>query len=1020
MTRPAQGAGRLVRAGFADRQSAEARLVELGLWAAGAPTGDDADAVLVALIDVADPDQALAALARVAEAAPDRDALLDAVRTRAGLRRRLLQVLGVSDALGDHLVAHPEHWHLLEDDALVLARPTLLGLQTTLLAAVGADPGDPLPWGSGGARARGTGPDVLAALRTAHRGCLLQLAARDLEGLAVDDVAAELADLAAAVLTAALAVAAAELPEGAAPCRLAVVAMGKTGGHELNYVSDVDVVYVAEPAAPGDDDTASLRDDDTAALRDDDTAALRTATQLASGLMRVCAQVAWQVDANLRPEGSAGPLVRSLASHEAYYRRWAKTWEFQALLKARPVAGDVALGARYVEALAPLVWSASERPDFVADVQAMRRRVEETIASDRAEREVKLGRGGLRDIEFAVQLLQLVHGRTDESVRSGTTLVALEQLAEAGYVGREDARQLAQAYRWLRVVEHRLMLHRLRRTHLLPASDDEAGLRRIARAVGHRTDVLNAFGRERNGYRHLVRRLHEKLFYRPLLGAVARLPAEEARLGPRAALARLSALGFAEPQAALRHLEALTEGVSRRAAIQQTLLPAMLGWFAEAADPDAGLLSYRRVSDALGTTPWYLRLLRDEGEAAERFARLLATSRYVADLLVRAPEGVRLLADDAELVPRSREALVTAFVASVRRREDWEGAVLAARGLRRQELVRIASADLLGTADTAAVGRGLSDVAAAVVEAALSTATRKVERARGGVMPVRLAVIAMGRLGGLEQSYGSDADVLFVHEAVDGASDAEAAAAATEVANELRRLLALPAPDPPLLVDADLRPEGKQGPLTRSLAAYARYYERWSLVWEAQALLRAAPLAGDADLTRRFLALADGVRWPEGGLTDDQVREVRRIKARVETERRPKAVDASLAQKLGRGGIADVEWTVQLLQLQHAHEVPALRTTATLAALQGAQDAGLVSADDAAALRHAWVLATRVRDALVLVRGKPATALPSSGRELEGVARVLGRGPGRQGEFLDDYRRATRVARGVVERVFYG
>ena len=678
--------------------------------------------------------------------------------------------------------------------------------------------------------------------------------------------------------------------------------MGKCGGRELNYVSDVDVVYVAE-ARDGEDDGP----------------ALRTATQLATALMRVCADVAWPVDAGLRPEGGAGPLVRTLASHTAYYGRWAGTWEFQALLKARPLAGDLELGTRYLDAVGPLVWTAAGRPGFVEDVQAMRRRVVSTLKQDQTHREVKLGQGGLRDIEFAVQLLQLVHGRTDPAVRSGSTLPALAALAEEGYVGREDARHLAEAYRWLRTVEHRLQLHRLRRTHLLPADDDVAGLRRLARAVGYRADALELFARERNGYRREVRRLHEKLFYRPLLGAVARLPADDARLSPQAAGARLQALGFAEPAAALRHLDALTAGVSRRAVIQRTLLPVMLGWFAAAADPDAGLLGYRQVSDALGSTPWYLRLLRDEGVAAERLAGLLGTSRYVADLLVRAPEGVRLLGTDDELRPRTREALTGAFVSSVRRREDWEGAVGAARGLRRQELLRVACADLLGLVDLEQVGRALSDVAAATVQAALDDRQPQGRRReRRSPLPVRLAVLAMGRLGGDEQSWGSDADVLFVHEAEPGRAraagrrrrprrrqrdppPARAARAGPAAARRRRpapRGQAGPADPQPRLVRRLLRPlvagVGGAGAAARGAARRRRRPRR------------PVPRAWSAPF-----------RWPAGGLTDAQVVEVRRIKARVEKERMPRGVDPGLALKLGRGGLADVEWTVQLLQLRH-------------------------------------------------------------------------------------------------------
>jgi len=985
------GSGRLARLGFTDVAAAAANLQQCRLWDGQGPADEGAMVVLAALSDAAEPDMAAAALARLVAAARHPWELLDGLREHDGLRRRLLGVLGTSIALGDHLVALPEDWYVLSDDGLTTVRPSLLGFQSQLLEAVGAVDGT----------ASGTGPDVLRALQSAYRRCLLGLASRDLSGaLALEDVAGELADLAGATLTAGLAVARAELVAGAEPCRLAVIGMGKCGGRELNYVSDVDVVFVAAGLDVGDE-----------------AAALRSATQLAGAMMRVCAEVAWPVDAALRPEGKAGPLVRTLASHEAYYRRWAKTWEFQALVKARPVAGDLDLGRQYVDSITPLVWAAGGRPSFVGDVQAMRRRVESTLPGDTSSREVKLGPGGLRDVEFAVQLLQLVHGRSDDTVRSGTTLLALDQLAAGGYVGREDARHLSEAYRWLRTVEHRLQLHRLRRTHLLPAADDDVGTTRLARACGYRIEAVQTFRRERAGYVREVRRLHEKLFYRPLLAAVARLPADEARLTPKAARARLEALGFAEPATALRHLEALTEGVSRRAAIQQTLLPAMLSWFADAADPDAGLLSYRQVSDALGTTPWYLRLLRDEGTAAERLARLLASSRYVADLLGRAPEAVRMLAGDRP--PRTLAELEPAFLAVARRREDWEASVAVVRGLRRQELLRTACADLLNEIDTAAVGHALSDIAAATVAAALEVATRKVESEHRGELPVRLAVVAMGRLGGQEQGYGSDADVLFVHEPRPGAAEAEAAALARAVAHELRRLLALPAPDPPLLVDADLRPEGRQGPLTRSLSSYAAYYGRWSQVWESQALLRAAPLAGDPGITQRFLADIASVRYPVAGLSEQQVTEIRRIKARVETERIPKGVDRSLALKLGQGGLADVEWTVQLLQLRHAHRVPALQTPSTLPALQAAVAAGLLDAADGEVLSSAWTLTVRVRNALVLVRGRPAVALASSGPELAGVSRALGYPAGAQGEFLDDYRRSTRRARAVVERVFY-
>jgi len=987
--------GRLARLGFTE-PARSAALLEGG---ALGPLLDDED-VLLDLAGTADPDEALHGLARLLDAdAGNADRLVTALGADQVLRHRLFAVLGASRELSDFLTRHPEQWSVLRSSDDV--RPSSAGLRRSMLLSVDADPDRSAPTVHG---------EVAAAtdhLRIAYRTHLLQLAARDVaENAEVADVAAELADLAGATLEAALAIARSEVGEAAATCRLAVIAMGKCGGRELNYVSDVDVVFVAE-AVDGADEAA----------------ALKTAAMLAATMMRVCSAstgegTIWPVDAALRPEGKAGPLVRTLASHVAYYQRWAKTWEFQALLKARPVAGDLALGQAYVEGVAPMVWQAADRPDFVADVQQMRRRVEETLPTAASHRELKLGPGGLRDVEFAVQLLQLVHGRSDDTLRSPNTLEALEALSTYGYVGRDDAAELDRAYRFLRTVEHRLQLHRLRRTHVMP--EDEAELRRIGRSIGLRQDSVVELDREWRRHAREVRRLHEKLFYRPLLSSVARLASDEARLTPEAARTRLEALGYEDPAGALRHLEALTAGVSRRAAIQRTLLPVLLGWFADAPDPDGGLLAFRRISDSLGTTHWYLRLLRDEGTVAHRLALLLASSRYAVDLLVRAPEAVRLLADDAELVPRARAELAAEVAAAAGRYDDDPTtAVGVARAVRRRELFRVAAADLLGIATVEQVEEALTDVAAVTVQAALDVAARSVAATRGADLPTRIAIIAMGRFGGHELGYASDADVLFVHDPHDGADERDASEAAHAVVGELRRLLAVPSPDPPLVVDADLRPEGRQGPLVRTLASYAAYYDRWSLVWESQALMRAEPIAGDADLGREFVVLIDPVRYREGGLAEADVREVRRIKARVEAERLPRGTDPQRHTKLGPGGLADVEWTVQLLQLRHAGRVPALRTTRTLDALRAAQDAGLVDAEQSLVLAHAWRTASRVRNATLLVRGRPGDNLPTDLRELTGVARVLGYPPGAAGRLVDDYRRATRRARTVVEQVFY-
>jgi glutamate-ammonia-ligase adenylyltransferase len=941
-----------------------------------------------------DADNALRAIVRLADALGRGWADLNAglVKDKA-LRGRLFGVLGSSLTLGDHLVAHPDSWHLLAGDVTL---PSAEELRAAFAAVA-----------EGVEIARDTAGAV-SPLRKLYRDRLLVLAALDLAStvenepvLAFRTVGEHLSDLADAALGAALTIATRSVCGGEGECpRIAVIAMGKCGARELNYVSDVDVIFVAEDADA-------------------------TATRLAGEMMRFAGDTFFEVDAALRPEGKHGQLVRTLDSHVAYYQRWAKTWEFQALMKARPAAGDADLGRQYIEALMPMVWTASEREDFVPEVQAMRRRVEELVPAGERSREIKLGTGGLRDVEFAVQLLQLVHGRNDESLHVASTVDALAALGAGGYVGRDDAANMTASYEFLRLLEHRLQLQRLKRTHMLPEADDDEALRWLARAAhvrpDGRHDALGVLREELKRQNMRVSRLHAKLFYQPLLesvGAVG-ITGISGGMSPQAAERQLAALGYEGPQSALTHLAALTSSGGRRSRVQQVLLPTLLDWLSDTPDPDTGLLAYRRISDALADHRWYLSTLRDEGAVAKRLMQVLGTSAYVPELLMRAPEVIQSYADGPDgpkLCDVEPEAVARALIASAGRHADPVRAIAAARTLRRRELARIASADLLGMLEVTDVCQALTSVWVAVLQAALDAVIRANTPDDG--VPARIAVIGMGRLGGGELGYGSDADVMFVCEPNDGVDESAAVRWAVTIAEQVRTLLGTPSADPPLEVDAGLRPEGRNGSLVRTLASYETYYAQWAQPWEIQALLRAHRVAGDPQLGEQFLLMADKTRYPPGGVSAEAVQEIRRIKARVDAERLPRGADPNTHTKLGRGGLADIEWTVQLLQLRNGHKVPALHSTSTLDALDAIGSAELIAEGDVELLRQAWLTATRARNALVLVRGKPTDQLPGPGRQLNAVALAAGWDSDDGGEFLDNYLRVTRRAKAVVRKVF--
>lgn len=983
------------------------------------------------------PDMALPALVRLIEKAPQ---VVDLVN-QGEKQLALFRLLGSSEALGEFLIRRPE---VLEEvlegqlpaefppsllpetdgEALIPLAPLDTFYRAELLTAVGADPQAQTPI------AHLTGKEAYIALRTAYRKHQSILAIHDLTSAEPQNfmptVGRLLADLASAALEGALAIARAEIsttrnPADVAQVRIAVLGMGKCGARELNYISDVDVVYALDRLPISDlPEGAEPLDENTAA-----TIGTELVQTLAKAIMASAPEPAlWEVDANLRPEGKDGALVRTVESFTTYYKRWAENWEFQALLKARPVAGDPQLGYRWMKAMTGFIWESAGRDSFVESVQAMRARVTDNIPKAEVDRQIKLGPGGLRDVEFTVQLLQLVHGRTDESVRTQTTTDALLALTNSSFIGRADAAAFSENYRQLRLMEHRIQLHYMRRTHLMP--DKEADRRVLARAitspdrVGSLTE--DAMLKNWQKIKRQVKGLHERLFFRPLLAAVAHLSKDEVVLSDEAARDRLAALGYKDPRGAMRHIEALTTGVRRSAEIQRTLMPVLLGWFATGVDPDAGLLSFRRISESLGSTPWYLRMLRDSPAAAERLCQILSSSRFIGDILEDAPESITWLDRDEELLPRDRDALYDEMKAQISRHADADGAIRIIRLTRRREILRIAMGEAANLLTIDQVCEGLSRIDRAAIAAALYLAKRE-KYADGAVPLTDVTVIAMGRQGGAEIGYGSDADLMYVHQPREGADEKEAVSEANALINRMVQLLKQPCKpairfEKVLEIDADLRPEGKSGPMVRSLDSYREYYERWADTWEFQALLRAVPIAGDQALGAAFVDLISRHRYPER-FTGEKILEIRRMKARVENERMPRGADRNRQLKLGRGGLSDVEWITQLLQLCQASAYPELQVTRTVDALEAAAELGLLDSADVQILVDAWKLATKIRGANVLRTGRASDTLPSARVDLEAVARWCGYEPGQANELEETYLRVTRRCRQVYERLFF-
>lgn len=900
-----------------------------------------------ALAGCADPDRAVANLARWADAVGSRLAAYGFLAAYPLAARILVTVLAASQFFADLLISNPEYLEALTNPNL-RNRPRDAGAFWDDMArrvAIAKTPN-----ARRDALRRVKGPEVL------------RIGVRDLLGDADEPtVVREISDFADACVKMALQICREERG-GQAPS-FAVIAMGKLGGRELNYSSDIDLIYVH-----GDGANAAACVKLGEAVRD--TLAQPTT-----------AGYVFRVDLRLRPEGRFGPISRSLSSCRAYYESWAEPWERQALLKARFVAGDERLGAQFIQMTQEFAYQTRVEESLVESIRHNKRRLEQKIAgAGEADVNVKEGVGGIRDVEFPVQLMQLLAGGAHPSVRTGNTLVALEELTTIGLLTEDERDTLRESYIFLRTVEHRLQLLDDRAVRCLPR---EAGaLCALGRTLGYPDGV--AFAQDYRRHAQRVHALFLRLFYQETEPGAAETP-DTGRwvLAPddpnaRAALgAALAAQGFTDVDAALEGLRRAVAGSEYGGIPPEAresfarLAGPLLQAAGETGQPDAALRGIDSLALAVASRAALYRTLEENPNLLPRLCRLAADAPALWQTLLSHLEFFDLVADEegmGEPLPPSPGPAATS-------------AALAARSLRRR--LHAGARDVWGLAETEETLAAVTRAAEAALADGIALARR--DGGRGG----RFAIIGVGKLGGGEMGFGSDLDVLYV-------ADADELTSATRLAERLQTLLGggLARHGVRYELDARLRPDGRKGALVLDVDTYRRYYAESAATWERQALLRARAVAGDESLGREFMGVAEASAYGRA-LTDAETEEIRALKRRIETERLRSAHDVKLAP----GGLADIEWTAQLLQLRHGAGQKRLRKAGTLPALRALRDEARMTQADWETLSGTYLALSQLRNRLFLRSGVSTDAPPS---------------------LPDDLGAAMADARAVTMRLFYG
>ena len=918
------------------------------------------EAVFRSAAAAADPDLFFLNLSRWADSLPA-DFLKSSLR-KEELLPLLGALLGGSEFLPEQVARRPEIF-----DALFLRNDVLLRPDAGAIEKEAIDAADRCA----------TEEEMKGALRRIKHREMTRIAARDLAGLSPLAVVTEdLSSLAAAALEGAVRYArkalsaktgepVAVFPDGTRRlCRFVVLGMGKLGGLELNFSSDVDLVYLYETdqgEVGGGSRPISLHE---------------YFVRLGEAVTRIISEATedgfvFRVDLRLRPEGTRGELVNSLRSAEIYYESWGQTWERAALIKARPVAGDRSLGDQFLRSLVPFVYRKYLDFTSIEEIKGMKDRINLAAARGRKdERDLKLGSGGIREIEFFVQAHQLIYGGKEPSLRLRGTVEALSALSRLRIISEPEQAGLAEAYGFLRRLEHRIQAHRERQTHVLPQGEDD--LRRLARAMD--LDDPQALRAALDRHNHAVQGIYARLFGRARGAAPSGIPADVQALflpgpAPKDVAERLSRMGFRDAEEARRNLDVLRDGpphvrISQRARqYLNQIAPEILYRAAKSPDSDMALAHMERFLSAVGSRTMFYALLFEKPKVIEALVRLFGSSRYLSGFLLRHPELLdTFLRTDLSVLFKTKSDFRRELAAELEACEGYEQELDALRRFKHLETLRIGIHDMGGVLSLEEGMVQLSALAEALLTHALIIARREVRRRFG--VPIAadsgreaaFFLLGMGKLGAEELSYHSDLDIIFLYAgAGESAADPSAPGGGefrkitnheyfAKVAQRLISILTTVTREGLVYrLDTRLRPSGNAGPLVSSLEAFERYHEGAAQLWERQALLKSRLVAGDREFGKKVEEIAKGFIYGRP-LPPNAAEEIHRLRMRMEVELGRESEDR-LNLKVGRGGVVDVEFAVQYLQLVHGGALPAVRARSTLKALYELQRAGIVTLD---------------------------------------------------------------------------